>query len=221
MNCSIMPRSVGVVRLAQLDPLAGLPSFQPATAHSAAAPAQKRPATPGQARVPAKRRKAAARDELSSGPLGSRHGADERAPHVNPTCWCGAISCSFPNSGVTAAASSSQFQGSHDGPASLMLAGSSHSSDRTSWQGREDSSDAAIIRAALARLHFGTPNQGHALSAFHRQNPPSTKVTVPHSPDFLKELHCQGRVNAPWLSRRTQSLWGSYACLQLRLRLRP
>ncbi|KAL7397060.1 hypothetical protein ABVT39_016128 [Epinephelus coioides] len=47
----------------------------------------------------------------------------------------------------------------------------------------------AIIRAAMAHLQLDAPSQGQAPSAFHRRNPPSVKVMVPHSPDFLKELH--------------------------------
>lgn len=47
----------------------------------------------------------------------------------------------------------------------------------------------SIIRVALVRLHLDTLDQGHALGAFHRWNPPSTKVMVLQSPDFLKELH--------------------------------
>ncbi|KAL7401322.1 hypothetical protein ABVT39_026370 [Epinephelus coioides] len=46
----------------------------------------------------------------------------------------------------------------------------------------------AIIRAALAHLQLNA-GQGQAPSAFHRRNPPSAKITVPHSLDFLKELH--------------------------------
>lgn len=38
MNCCIMPQPVRLPRLAQLDPLAGLPSFQPATINSTEAP---------------------------------------------------------------------------------------------------------------------------------------------------------------------------------------
>lgn len=64
MNCSIMPWSVRLARLPQLDPLTSLPSFQ--TALSTEAPAQKRSGTPCRACVPAKRSKAALRDKLSS-----------------------------------------------------------------------------------------------------------------------------------------------------------
>lgn len=54
MNCSIILQSVRLARLAQLDPLASLPSLQPANAHSTKAPAQKRPAAQCQAWVPVK-----------------------------------------------------------------------------------------------------------------------------------------------------------------------
>lgn len=64
MNCSIMPRSVRLARLAQLEPPTGLPSFQ--TALSTEAPAQKRSGAPCRVCVPAKRSQAALRDELSS-----------------------------------------------------------------------------------------------------------------------------------------------------------
>lgn len=59
-----MPWSVRLARLAQLDPLAGLPSFQ--TVLSAEAPAQKRSGTQCRACVLSKRNKAALRDKLSS-----------------------------------------------------------------------------------------------------------------------------------------------------------
>lgn len=65
MNCCIMPRSVRLARLAQLDPLVSLPSFHPVTAHSAETPVQKRSGTQCRANVPVKRREAVARDELS------------------------------------------------------------------------------------------------------------------------------------------------------------
>ncbi|KAL7371344.1 hypothetical protein ABVT39_025162 [Epinephelus coioides] len=90
---------------------------------------------------------------------------------------------------LSIAASLSQFRDSQGSPAPLMAAGSSHSSAQSSRQGSDDSSMGAIIRAALAHLQLDAPSQGQAPSAFHRRNPPSAKVTVPHSPDFLKELH--------------------------------
>lgn len=46
-----------------------------------------------------------------------------------------------------------------------------------------------IIWQALARLQLDAPSQGQAPSVFHRRNPSLAKVTVLHSPDFLKELH--------------------------------
>lgn len=60
MNCSIMPWSVRLARLAQLEP----PTSQ--TALSTEAPAQKRSGTLCRVCVPAKRSKAALRDKLSS-----------------------------------------------------------------------------------------------------------------------------------------------------------
>lgn len=53
---------------------------------------------------------------------------------------------------LSVAASLSQFQRSH-----LTAAGSSHSSDQTSWQGPKGSSASAIIRGALTRLHLDAP----------------------------------------------------------------
>lgn len=76
--------------------------------------------------------------------------------------WLGlvAISCSCPtqrsllplDDTQSVAASLSQFQRSH-----LTAAGSSHSSDQTSWQGPKGSSASAIIRGALMRLHLDAP----------------------------------------------------------------
>lgn len=66
MNCSIMPRSVRLARLAQLGPPACLPSFQSERADFCGAPAQKRTATRSGNGAPAKRRKTAAKVRLSS-----------------------------------------------------------------------------------------------------------------------------------------------------------
>lgn len=53
---------------------------------------------------------------------------------------------------LSVAASLSQFQRSH-----LTAAGSSHSSDQTSWQGPKGSSASTIIPGALMRLHLDAP----------------------------------------------------------------
>ncbi|KAL7382764.1 hypothetical protein ABVT39_027319 [Epinephelus coioides] len=87
------------------------------------------------------------------------------------------------------AASSSQFWDSQGNLPPLTAAGSSHFSVQSSWRGSDDSSMGAIIREALACLQLDASSQGQAPSTFHRCNPSSSKVTVLHSPDFLKELH--------------------------------
>ena len=64
LNCSILPQSVRLARMAYFDPLAGLPSFHPVTAHKSStdAPGLNGSATQDQCKVPVERRKAVARD---------------------------------------------------------------------------------------------------------------------------------------------------------------
>lgn len=198
INCSIMPRSVRLARLAQLDPLSYLPSFQSGGTDSCRDAAQKRSASRGEA--PAGKRRRKADDQLSSKvdrlasdmeemkalllslqPAGGMPRAAAVATQGSPLPVDDAISI---------AASSSQFNDFEQvGLTTPSAAGSSHSSASGSRRSSEDSSMGAIIRAALARLQLDTPTEGKAPSAFYRRNPPPAKTVVPPSPDFLKELH--------------------------------
>ena len=200
INCSIMPRSIRLARLAQLDPLSCLPSFQSGGADSCRDAAQKRPASRDVGAVPAGKRRRKTDDHLSS--KVDRLAADMeemkalllglqpagRMPHAAATATRGSP---LPvDDAISIAASSSQFNDSEQVElATPTVAGSSHSSASGSRRGSEDSSMGAIIRAALARLQLDAPTEGKAPSAFYRRNPPPAKTVVPHSPDFLKELH--------------------------------
>ena len=203
INCSTMPWSVRLARLAQVDPL---PSLQ-SEVGSRRETTWKRPATRDGDSVPAGKRRRKADNQLSSK-------VDQLAvdmeqmkalllslqPAGGMTHAVGAATQGSPlpvDDAISIAASSSQFCDSQPGLTTPTAAGSSHSSASGSRQGSGDSSMGAIIRAALARLQLDAPSEGKAPSAFYRRNPPPAKTRVPQSQDFLRELHsCWGDTSA-------------------------
>ena len=208
MNCSYMPMSVRVARLAELEdePEAELPSAQ--TKRS------KRPAQAGHSSSragvaavdapPSKKKKKAA--QKSDDRLGSKVDrltaelAQMRAllmaqqPEVlSEEASTPSMPLLEPEEDVMSlAASATHFHEEEDyeeGSTSQASVGSC-SSDRSSLAVAEDSSMREILRTALERLNVSLPHQAvpAPASAFYRRRPPPTAFTVPHSEDFLREL---------------------------------
>ncbi|CAL8352638.1 unnamed protein product [Boreogadus saida] len=77
-----------------------------------------------------------------------------------------------------------------EGDASHTLDEASCSSAQGSLQGAADTSMAAILRTALARLQLDAAQTESAqASAFFRRNPGPATFSVPPSEEYLKELH--------------------------------
>ncbi|CAL8254546.1 unnamed protein product [Boreogadus saida] len=195
MNCSLLPWVLRVARLAELenraaanDPsaLMSLPPKQPGRSgrHDGAAamgaPPKKKARGGLAARV----------DGLASDMEQIRSLLLALQPGTGQGLQPGPPSSQFDDA-LSLAASANLFnEVMTEGNASHTLDESSCSSEQGSLQGAADTSMAAVLRTALARLQLDAAQTESAqASAFFRRNPVPATFSVPPSDEYLKELH--------------------------------
>ena len=200
MNCSLLPWVLRVARLAELenraaasDPsaLMSLPPNQPGRSgrrrHDGAAamgaPPKKKARGGLAARVDGL---ASDMEQIRSLLLALQPGTGQGLARLQP----GPPSSQFDDA-LSLAASANLFnEAMTEGDASHTLDEASCSSAQGSLQGAADTSMAAVLRTALARLQLDAAQTESAqASAFFRRNPVPATFSVPPSEEYLKELH--------------------------------
>ena len=201
MNCSLLPWVLRVARLAELenraaanDPsaLMSLPPNQPGRSgrqrHDGAAamgaPPKKKARGGLAARVDGL---ASDMEQIRSLLLALQPGTGQGLAGLQP----GPPSSHFESDVLSLAASANLFyEAMTEGDASHTLDEASCSSAQGSLQGAADTSMAAVLRTALARLQLDAAQTESAqASAFFRRNPVPATFSVPPSEEYLKELH--------------------------------
>ncbi|CAL8269035.1 unnamed protein product [Boreogadus saida] len=200
MNCSLLPWVLRVARLAELenraaanDPsaLMSLPPNQPGRSgrqrHDGAAamgaPPKKKARGGLAARVDGL---ASDMEQIQSLLLALQPGTGQGLAGLQP----GPPPSQFDDA-LSLAASANLFnEVMTEGDASHTLDEASCSSAQGSLQGAADTSMAAVLRTALARLQLDAAQTESAqASAFFRRNPVPATFPVPPSEEYLKELH--------------------------------
>ncbi|CAL8310464.1 unnamed protein product [Boreogadus saida] len=201
MNCSLLPWVLRVARLAELenravanDPsaLMSLPPNQPGRSgrqrHDGAAamgaPPKKKARGGLAARVDGL---ASDMEQIRSLLLALQPGTGQGLAGLQP----GPPPSQFESDALSLAASANLFnEAMTEGDASRTLDEASCSSAQGSLQGAADTSVAAVLRTALARLQLDAAQTESAqASAFFRRNPAPATFSVPPSEEYLKELH--------------------------------